>query len=117
MKSLLEQKLIKIISTTASSPTLDTASSLKASNHHELDLPPASQRTQKEIEMARNFMMNTVNTVFQPNTRLTLLEAIQCCQTATELRQAYLHWEDVLSTSRIGLKRLPEFKKKLFAVL
>ncbi|WP_333706164.1 hypothetical protein [Ottowia beijingensis] len=83
----------------------------------DLGLPPASERRPQELEMARNFMINTVNTVFQPNTRLSLLEAIQGCNTATELRQVYLQWEDTLSTSRIGLKRLPEFKKKLFTVL
>lgn len=123
LQSLLDQELIEIVATAAPPATTsgvpdtapDTLSALPEPG--DLGLPPASQRSAKEMEMARNFMINTVNTVFQPNTRLSLLEAIQGCNTATELRQVYLQWEDTLSTSRIGLKRLPEFKKKLFTVL
>ena len=116
LQSLLDQELIEIVATAAPPATTsgvpdtapDTLSALPEPG--DLGLPPASQRSAKEME-------NTVNTVFQPNTRLSLLEAIQGCNTATELRQVYLQWEDTLSTSRIGLKRLPEFKKKLFTVL
>ena len=80
-------------------------------------LPPAETRTAKEVEMAKNFMMNTINTVFQPYTRLTLLEAITRCTNATQTRAVYLQWVQTLQSSLIGAKRLPEFQAKLAQVL
>ena len=80
-------------------------------------LPPAATRSAKEVEMARNFMTNTVNTVFQPNTRLTLLEAIFACKTVEDVRKVYPKWVETISSSAIGTKRLPEFREKLFKVL
>ncbi|MCI4441460.1 MAG: hypothetical protein JHC36_09665 [Tibeticola sp.] len=67
--------------------------------------------------MARNFMMNTVNTIFQPNTRLSLLEAIFACKTVEEVRRVYPRWAETIASSTIGAKRLPEFREKLFKVL
>ncbi|MDD2809671.1 hypothetical protein [Rhodoferax sp.] len=80
-------------------------------------LPPAETRTFKQAEMAKNFMMNTVNTVFQQNTRLTLLEAIFGCKTPQEVRRVYPKWVETMEGSVIGAKRLPEFREKLFQVL
>ncbi len=85
---------------------------------HFLDkLPLASTRTAKEVDMARNFMMNTVNTIFQPNTRLTLLEAILSCKTTEQIRGIYPKWAETIGSSAIGAKRLPEFREKLMQVL
>jgi hypothetical protein len=81
------------------------------------NLPPADSRSAKEVDMARNFMTNTVNTIFQPNTRLSLLEAIFACKTAEATRRVYPRWLETISTSALGLKRLPEFQEKLFKVL
>ena len=80
-------------------------------------LPPAESRSPKDIEMARNFMTNTTNTVFQANTRLTLLEALLACKTSQDLRRVYPSWAETMSSSLIGSKRLPEFREKLFKVL
>lgn len=80
-------------------------------------LPDPAMRSPKEVEMARNFMMNTVNTVFQPNTRLSLLEAIASCKTAEDTRRVYPHWAETIASSTIGARRLPEFREKLFQVL
>lgn len=80
-------------------------------------LPPASTRTAKQVDMARHFMMNTVNTVFQQNTRLTLMEAIFACKTVEDVRRVYPKWTDTMNASVIGAKRLPEFREKLFQVL
>lgn len=80
-------------------------------------LPDAQTRSAKDVEMARNFMTNTVNTVFQAYTRLTLLEAIAACQTAQDTRRVYMLWEQTIGSSLIGAKRLPEFREKLFKVL
>lgn len=80
-------------------------------------LPSASQRTVKEIEMARNFMTNTINTIIGQNVRFTLIKSIHACVTATELRNIYPAWVEAMSNNRIGLKRLPELQDKLFKVL
>ncbi|MDZ7893424.1 MAG: hypothetical protein U5L73_16925 [Rhodoferax sp.] len=80
-------------------------------------LPPASSRSAKETEMARNFLMNTINTVFEQNTRLTLMEAIFACKTSEDVRRVYPKWVETMKGSGIGTKRLPEFREKLFKVL
>jgi hypothetical protein len=80
-------------------------------------LPDPSTRTAKEVEMARSIMMNTVNTVFQANTRLTLLEAIFACKTAREVRNIYPKWSETINSNAIGAKRMPEFREKLMQVL
>lgn len=80
-------------------------------------LPPPEQRSAKEVDMAKNYMTNTVNTIYQPYTRLTLLEAIAACRSAQDTRQVYLQWADTLRQSAIGAKRLPEFQTKLAQVL
>ncbi len=81
------------------------------------NLPPADSRSQANVVMARNFMTNTVNTIFQPYTRLTLLEAIANCTTAHDTRRVYALWAQTIAGSAIGAKRLPEFRDKLFRVL
>lgn len=80
-------------------------------------LPPAAQRTAAQNEMARNFMVNTVNTVFGQYTRLTLIEAITQAKGTDGLRQAYFMWAAALEDNRIGAKRLPELQSQLFKVL
>lgn len=80
-------------------------------------LPQAHTRSAKEIDMARNFMTNTVNAIFGQHTRLSLIKSISACQTADALRQVYPDWAQTLSSSSDGAKRLPELRQKLFAVL
>lgn len=80
-------------------------------------LPDASTRTAKDVEMARNFMMNTINAVFQQNTRLTLMTHISDSRSAEDVRNIYPKWAENMRASVEGAKRLPEFHEKLFAVL
>ena len=80
-------------------------------------LPPAESRSAKELEMARNFMTNTVNNIFGHHNRISLLEAIHGCQSSSELRHVYVAWALALETNATGKKRLPELREKLFAVL
>lgn len=80
-------------------------------------LPPAESRSAKEIEMARNFMINTVNTIFGHHNRISLIESIYGCKTSEELRHVYMAWSQALETNTTGKKRLPELREKLFAVL
>jgi len=80
-------------------------------------LPLAESRSQKDVEMARNFMTNTTNTVFGMNLRLSTVEAIFGCQTTEDLRRVYPLWVETMNSSGIGAKRLPDFREKLFKVL
>ena len=80
-------------------------------------LPPAEMRSAKELDMARNFMMNTVNNILGQNTRFTLMEAIHACQSAQDARRVYPMWAEAMASNRIGAKRLPELQEKLFQVL
>jgi hypothetical protein len=78
---------------------------------------PADKRTSKDNEMARNFMINSVNSIIGQNMRLSLIHDIFHAQTTEELRLAYLHWEKTMSEHGMGSKRLPELREKLFKVL
>jgi hypothetical protein len=80
-------------------------------------LAEASTRTTAENDMARNFMINTVNTVFGQHARLSLIETIAAAKTTDELRLAYLSWVGAMEENRAGAKRLPDLQQKLFKVL
>ncbi len=80
-------------------------------------LPAASTRSANDVEMARNFMTNSVNAMFGQNTRLSLLESIFACKTAEAIRGVYPAWVETMSASRMGALRLPEMREKLFKVL
>jgi hypothetical protein len=80
-------------------------------------LPPADSRSDKNLEMARNFMTNTLNMEFGMNMRLSLIEAIANCATSADLRQVYPTWHATMASSRGGAKELPGLVEKLFRVL
>ena len=119
---LLQRQCIEVVGAAAAAPAArsDTPQATAAPSGAEADLaalPPPESRNALELAMARNFMTNTVNTIFQPNTRLTLLKAIQACQTSAEARAVYPRWAEAMASSTIGAKRLAEFQDKLFKVL
>jgi hypothetical protein len=80
-------------------------------------LPPADAREAKDNEMARNFMVNSVNSIIGQNMRITLVSDISRAQTTGQLREVYLAWESSMSNHSMGAKRLPELREKLFKVL
>jgi hypothetical protein len=80
-------------------------------------LPDPVLRSPREIEMARNFMIHTTNTICGQNQRLSLLKSLLACQSAGELRQVYPVWASTISTIPAGAKRLPELLERLFVVL
>lgn len=80
-------------------------------------LPPADVRGPQELDKARHFMINTINSMFGQNMRLTLLESIAACQTTDDLRRAYPLWLAAMESTRASAKRAPEFRKMLFDVL
>lgn len=80
-------------------------------------LPQAATRSARETEMARNFMTNTVNTMFGQNMRLTLIESIFSARSAEDLRRIYPAWAESMASIGVGARRLPELRQKLFQVL
>jgi hypothetical protein len=80
-------------------------------------LPPADSRSEKNLDMARNFMTNTLNMEFGMNMRLSLIEAIANCATSAELRKVYPTWHATMAGSRGSAKELPALVEKLFRVL
>jgi hypothetical protein len=80
-------------------------------------LPPADSRSDKNLEMARNFMTNTLNSEFGVNMRLSLIEAIANCTTSADLRKIYPTWHSTMNSSKGGAKELPKLVEKLFHVL
>ena len=124
LSELLDKGLITVQATTASAvmPAPETS---VAQNQSPVEqgtdwlavLPPAEVRSPKDLDMARNFMTNTVNNIFGHHNRISLVEAIHGCQSAAELRGVYAMWTTALETTAAGRKRLPELREKLFAVL
>ena len=122
LKQLLDHGCIEAIAVIAAPEALASSSQGQTAGTSATEatlakLPAASTRTVKDVEKARNVMMNTLNAVFQQNTRLTLMKTISECRSAEEARSVYPKWLDNMRASVEGAKRLPEFHDKLFAVL
>jgi hypothetical protein len=80
-------------------------------------LPPADSRSAKENEMARNFMINSINSIIGQNMRVTLVTDIFHAKGTDGLRKIYRAWEASMADHGIGARRLPELREKLFKVL
>lgn len=80
-------------------------------------LPPADSRSAKDNEMARNFMINSVNGIIGQNTRISLVNDIFHAEGTDGLRTVYHAWAASMSNHSMGAKRLPELREKLFKVL
>jgi hypothetical protein len=80
-------------------------------------LPPAASRSPKDNEMARNFMINSVNAIIGQNMRVTLITDIFHAPGTVGLRKIYRGWEASMADHVVGARRLPELREKLFKVL
>lgn len=99
-------------------PTAEVPAEADASSTGDIPgLVPAAQRTTKENEMARNFMINSINAIIGQQMRITLIQNISDAKTTEALRAVYLDWEASMADHGMGKKRLPELKEKLFKVL
>jgi type IV secretory pathway VirJ component len=121
---LLTRKCVEVVASTAAatvtapaSPASETTASETLRNTGPANLPPPESRSAKEVEMARNFMINTVNMEFGQHMRLSLIEAISNCATADQLRQVYPLWFSTMASSRSAAKELPALRDKLLRVL
>jgi len=117
LNQLLEQGCIEGRAVAPAAPVA-SAKVAKPSEGDDLSrLPPPESRSAKDREMSRTFMMNTTNTMFGQNMRLTLIQAIHDCKTVEDLRKVYFSWAETMASSSIGAKRLPELRKSLFQYL
>lgn len=82
-----------------------------------LGLPPAEVRTAKENDMARHFMINSINSIIGQQMRISLIHDIFHAATTEELRTVYHAWSASMAEHSMGAKRLPELREKLFKVL
>jgi len=82
-----------------------------------LGLPPAEMRNAKDNEMARNFMINSINSIMGQQTRISLIAEITVATTTGQLRNAYIGWQASMADHVVGKRRLPELTEKLFKVL
>lgn len=80
-------------------------------------LPAAETRTTKDNEMARHFMINSINSIIGQQMRISLIHDIFHAETTEALRNVYHAWEASMADHRMGAKRLPELREKLFKVL
>jgi hypothetical protein len=123
LTELLTRECIAAVGTAAAPAPASAPAAAAASHPHDpfeddlVRLPAADTRDAKELEMARNFMTNTVNNIFGHHNRISLLESIHACQSSEALRKVYPAWAHALETNSTGKKRLPELRDKLFAVL
>lgn len=80
-------------------------------------LPPASDRSAEQVEMARHFMINSVSRLMDPVMSAPFRMKIQACGSAAELRGYYAEWAQAVGAGWGGGKRLNELRPKLFEVL
>jgi hypothetical protein len=114
-KGCIEAGAALVVPAAAVVPKASTPAQLRA---QELQvLPDPATRSAKEVDMARNFMSNTVNMEFGMNMRLSLIEGIANCSSSAELRQIYPDWYNTMNSSKSGAKELPKMIEKLFRVL
>lgn len=98
-------------------PAASEAAAARAGAEPVPGLPPAETRSAQDNEMARNFMINSVNSIIGHNTRISLVHEIFHAATTEQLRSVYHHWASSMADHSTGARRLPELREKLFKVL
>jgi hypothetical protein len=82
-----------------------------------LGLPASETRTAKDNDMARNFMINSINSIIGQQMRVSLIHDIFHAGSTEALRTVYHAWAASMAGHGMGSKRLPELREKLFKVL
>lgn len=78
------------------------------------DLP---ERSPKEREMARNFMINTLLTFIGPYANPELMKRLQAAPDSATLRLLYPEWRSLMDAPRAAGKRINELDTELRKVL
>jgi hypothetical protein len=71
----------------------------------------------KQFSMAKNFMINTLNTFCGAYGVTALVSSIDHCQTHEELRALFKRWHEDIGNTRQGQKQGKDLQKKLLDVI
>jgi hypothetical protein len=75
------------------------------------------ERSPREVEMARNFMVNTLLTFIGPYADPELMKRLQAAQDSATLRELYGAWRLRMDSPRAAGKRMAELDAELKKVL
>ncbi len=125
LKELLDRGCIEVVATARPAPSkvpeVASGAPPAAAPPAEADtlahLPPADTRSAQDNEMARNFMINSVNAIIGQQMRISLIHDIFHAQGTEEVRKVYHAWARSMGDHGAGARRLPELREKLFKVL
>lgn len=70
-----------------------------------------------ELELARNFMINTLKTFFGPYEKLSIIEPVFVARSHEEMRQYFDVWYAAIVSSRDGRRRAEELRTRLLQVI
>jgi len=71
----------------------------------------------KDLDMARNFIMNTLKTFCGPMSHLTIVEAAFAAKTHEEMRAVFGPWYHAIVETRDGRRRAEELRAELLKVI
>ena len=71
----------------------------------------------KELDMARNFIMNTLKTFCGPATHLSIIEGAFAAKTYEEMREQFAPWFNAIVETRDGRRRAEELRAQLLKVI
>lgn len=71
----------------------------------------------KNLEMAKNFITNTLKTFCGPLTHLSIVEATFAARTPEELREQFGPWYEAIVETRTGRRRAEELRSQLLKVI
>ncbi|MBR0565245.1 hypothetical protein J5J83_03825 [Azoarcus sp. L1K30] len=70
-----------------------------------------------QLELARNFMMNTLKAFNGPYNKLSLMQRIHGCSNREELQALFADWLSSINETHAGRKRAEELTERLQAVM
>lgn len=90
--------------------------------HPVVDLAPADTTSTRpaasgDLELARNFMTNTLKAYNGPYNKLGLIQRIHGCGNLDELRSLFSDWLSSINETHAGRKRAQELTERLQAVM
>ncbi|MDP3638102.1 MAG: helix-turn-helix domain-containing protein [Azonexus sp.] len=79
--------------------------------------PASNPPNLKEMEMAKNFIMNSLKTFCGPFAHLHIVEAAYAAQTQENLREQFGPWYHAIVQTRAGQRRAEELRGQLLKVI
>jgi hypothetical protein len=79
------------------------------------ELPPTP--VTQDLELARNFMMNTLKSFTGPYAALSLLEKVDAAQSHAEMRAQFDQWMETIIETRDGKRRADELRCALLKII